>query len=110
MLEDHTRAVLVLDAGISRQRPAVLVVDDDPTARETVGRILRLSSVRVYEADTGAAAVCAARAQPVDLAVIDYRLPDISGLDVARTLGRERIVIPWILMSGWMDVELAVEA
>lgn len=89
---------------------AVLVVDDDPRILETTGLLLRYLGLQVHEAATGAGALTIARAQRLDLALLDQRLPDMSGLDLAKTFRRDGISVPWILMSGFMDFEIAAEA
>jgi CheY-like chemotaxis protein len=89
---------------------AVLVVDDDPRILETTGLLLRHLDLQVHEAATGAGALTIARRQKLDLALLDQRLPDMSGLDVAKTFRRDGISVPWILMSGFMDFEIAAEA
>jgi DNA-binding response OmpR family regulator len=91
-------------------RPAVLVVDDDDVHRQTVRLVLRRHGVHVEEAGTGAAALEALRAHRFDLALLDERLPDRTGLQIAETLGNERIWVPWLLMSAFMDAEMAFEA
>lgn len=65
--------------------PSVLVVDDTPGNRYTVGRVLRGAGMRVTEADTGAEALRFAKALP-DLIVLDIRLPDMTGYDVCQRL------------------------
>jgi ActR/RegA family two-component response regulator len=89
---------------------SVLVVNDDPAARETVRLVLRRLNIQVHEADTGASAIAAMRARRFDLVLIDLRLPDISGLDVIAELKKSRVSVPWLLMSGWMTTSIAVEA
>ncbi len=88
----------------------MLVADDDRTTRETAARLLGFSGIRTYEAATGAAAIAAVRAHRPDLALIDWRLPDMSGFEVVQAIRNERIAVPWILMSGFMDIDIAVEA
>ncbi|HKE84418.1 MAG TPA: response regulator [Vicinamibacterales bacterium] len=88
----------------------LLVVDDNPVTREVVGVVLRRLTLDVCEADSGEAAITAIRARRFDLVLLDFRLPDISGLDVVATLKKERISIPWVLMSGRMTAPLAVQA
>ena len=92
------------------QEPSVLLVDDNP-ATAGIGRPDSASAhLQVYEADTGAAAIAAIRARAFDLAIIDFRLPDISGLDIIVALKKDRVSVPWVLVSGWMTPALAVEA
>jgi DNA-binding response OmpR family regulator len=94
----------------SVDRPAVLVVDDDDAHRQTVRLILRRHGVDVEEAGTAAAALVLLRGRRFDLVLLGQRLPDGTGLEIARTLGRERIWARWLLMSAFMDAELAFEA
>ncbi len=98
------------DVPFTPRTASVLVVDDDPTARETTRLALRRFDIHVHEADTGAAAIRAIRSRQFDLALIDFRLPDISGLDIIVELKKDGISVPWMLMSGWMTTSAAVEA
>ena len=88
----------------------VLVVVDNVGVRETLGLALRRSGLEVEIVGSGAEAVVAARVRPFKLAIIDQRLPDVSGLVLVDVLKREGIVIPWLLTSGCMDADLAVAA
>ncbi|MGH9347471.1 MAG: response regulator [Vicinamibacterales bacterium] len=88
----------------------MLVVDDDARTRETTVSVLRSLNICAAEAETGAEAIAAIRDRQFDLALIDFRLPDISGLDVVVELKKARIAVPWLLMSGLMTPSLAVEA
>jgi signal transduction histidine kinase len=67
-------------------RPArILVVDDNEAGRYVVGRVLRAAGFEVWEGTSGAEALRMAKRGP-DLVVLDVRLPDMSGLEVCRTL------------------------
>lgn len=57
-------------------------------------------------------ALAAVRAEPgrFDLAVTDYNMPGMSGLDVARALRKIRADLPIVLSSGNITEELRVEA
>lgn len=89
---------------------SVLVVDDDVGTCESTGAVLRHLGARVLEAFTGTAAIAIARAERLDLAVLDNRLPDMQGLDVAKAFRAQHIPLPWILVSGWMDYDVSLEA
>ena len=89
---------------------SILVVDDDPDTRETAATVLRPHNLDVHEADSGAAAIAALRGRRFDLALIDFVLPDISGLEVIVELKKDRISVPWLLMSARMTTSVAVEA
>lgn len=74
--------------------PTVLLADDDPGTRETAGLLLRHSGINVHEASTGERAIALGRALALDLALLDLRLPDMTGLDVARALRAEGRTVP----------------
>jgi DNA-binding response OmpR family regulator len=105
-------ALLSPSPGIRHASPqaSILFVDDDPATRATAGLVLRSLNFDVHEADSGAAAIAAIRTRRFDLALIDFRLPDVSGLGIIVELKRHRISVPWLLMSGWMTTPVAVEA
>jgi len=50
------------------------------------------------------------RAAPYDLLLLDYRMPDRSGIEVLKALREERIRIPVVMMTGQGDEETAVQA
>jgi DNA-binding NtrC family response regulator len=94
----------------ARPRPEILVVDDDLGARETTKLILNNAGIATREVETGSAAIRACQAQRFDLALIDFGLPDMTGLDVVTQLQAQGICCPFILVSGWMTAPIAIEA
>ncbi|MAQ16607.1 MAG: hypothetical protein CMN30_17665 [Sandaracinus sp.] len=69
-------------------RGPILVVDDDPTLRAALGRILRAEGHEVIEARNGDEAVRAARRDRPALLVLDCAMPGMDGEMVLDTLGR----------------------
>jgi ActR/RegA family two-component response regulator len=86
-----------------------MVLDDDPCTRETLQQVIAASGVRVITAHNSESALTAARAAFIDLALIDWNLGTQTGFDVIRSLSKHAAV-PWILMSGFLDVKVAAEA
>jgi DNA-binding response OmpR family regulator len=82
----------------------ILIVDDEPNLRHTVGYNLRREGYEVVQAADGEAALTAAQSQPPDLVVLDLMLPGIDGLEVCRRL-RQRSAVP-ILMLTARDTEI----
>ena len=68
------------------RKPLVLNVNDSPSARYLVSRILKSIDCDVIEAEMGAEALRVAAAHRPDLVVLDIKLPDMSGYDVCRKL------------------------
>jgi len=67
----------------------ILVVDDDPTLRKAVSRILRHRGHRVLEAADGPTALALSREYALALLVLDYMMPGMDGGMVLRELRRE---------------------
>jgi two-component system, OmpR family, response regulator RegX3 len=74
----------------------LLIVEDEDAIAEPLAEGLRREGFDVQRAATGAEALAAA---PVDLVLLDLRLPDIDGLDVCRAL-RERSGVPIIVVTA----------
>jgi PAS domain S-box-containing protein len=67
----------------------VLVVEDDPDTRSTLGTMLRLLGHRVESAGDGAAALEGARALRPEVVLINLSPPDMDGFELARRLRAE---------------------
>ena len=68
------------------QQQTVLVVDDDEPHRRLLYDLLSANCYRVLLAENGRCAIELARQERPDLILLDIRLPDMSGLEVARVL------------------------
>ena len=90
----------------------VLYVDDDEVMLLMVESLLQRSGYRVTACQDARAALTAVRAQPADfdLVVTDLNMPDLSGLDVARELGRIRADLPVVISSGFITEAMRAEA
>jgi two-component system response regulator MprA len=77
-------------AGVSLDCPPegerLLVVDDDPDVRDSLGRALRCAGYEVTTAVHGADALDALARRPVDLIVLDVLMPIVDGFDACRRL------------------------
>ncbi len=87
----------------------VLIVDDDASLLEALTTALA-PPLRVLTATTGRAACSILDRETVDLALIDYVLPDISGLALLRTVQKLCPELPIILITGFGSEDVAVEA
>ncbi|MEA2621819.1 MAG: two-component system, OmpR family, response regulator RegX3 [Chloroflexota bacterium] len=85
-------------------RRSVLVVDDEPTIRETLAQTLEQDGLRVITAADGSEALERFRSEQPDLILLDLMLPELSGMEVCRIIRRESAVP--ILMLTARDSEL----
>ena len=95
---------------MSGANDTVLVIDDDPALRASIGRLLRsldlnarlFASISEFlEADPPDGPTCL---------VLDVRLPEQSGLDLQRQLAMTNEDIPIIFITGHGDVPMSVQA
>ena len=80
----------------------VLVVDDEIRIRDVVRRYLEHDGHQVLTAGSGAEALEVVSRSAVDLVVLDLRLPDISGEEVAREI-RRRSDVPILMLTAKVD-------
>jgi len=71
-------------------RKSVLIVDDNEYLREIFSSILRFSGYEIVEAESGADAIEKAASDQPHLILLDLVLPDMNGIDVARSVKRNQ--------------------
>lgn len=84
----------------------LLVIEDDLTLRETLARELTDAGFAVEQAADGKEGLYFAQEYPIDLAIIDLGLPEISGLDIIRTVRAEGKTYPILILTArdrWED-------
>ncbi len=82
----------------------ILVVEDEPTLRETLAEALEADGYRVTVAADGREALVRFRSDPPDLVLLDLMLPELSGIEVCRIIRRESGV-PIVMLTA-RDSEL----
>src|SRR6516165_809908 len=87
------------------QNPAaILCIDDEEPPLLVRRRVLEKAGYRVFTALTGKEGIEIFRKQPIDLAIVDYWMADMDGLDVAAELKRLRPKTPIIMLSGYASI------
>ncbi len=88
----------------------ILVADDELIERQTLSDILKLEGYHVAAVANGEAAVDYIRMNPVDLVILDIRMPGMSGLDVVKVASRISPDIEIILLTAHGSIESAIDA
>jgi DNA-binding response OmpR family regulator len=88
----------------------ILIVDDEPVARQSLTDILKLEGHSVTAAPNGQAAVEYVRTHPVDLMIVDLRMPGMDGLEVVQVVNQVSPETEVILLTAFGSTESAIQA
>jgi DNA-binding response OmpR family regulator len=88
----------------------ILVVDDEPVARQSLTDILKLEGYTVTAAPNGHAAVEYVRTHPIDLMIVDLRMPGMDGLEVVQVVNQISPETEIILLTAFGSTESAIQA
>ena len=80
----------------------ILVVDDEPEIADLVEVYLKSEGCTVFKCGTGTEALAVVREQPLDLAILDVMLPDISGLTLCGEIRKEHH-FPVLMLTAKAD-------
>jgi DNA-binding NtrC family response regulator len=88
----------------------ILVIDDEESIRKSLAAILEEEGYIVDTAENGKVAIEKSRAKAYNLALIDIRLPDMSGVQLLTSLKEALPKTVKIIITGYPSLENAVEA
>jgi DNA-binding NtrC family response regulator len=78
----------------------ILVIDDDPSVRDVISRVLEDEGHTVAQASEGKVAMVAFAASRFDLVITDINMPEMDGIEVIMALSERRPGLPIIAISG----------
>ena len=89
---------------------SILIVEDDITYGMMLKTWLGKKGFQVTSTSSIARAQKHIESETVDLILSDLRLPDKDGIDLLKWLGEHGLQIPLIIMTGYADIQSAVQA
>ena len=92
------------------RRPRVLVVDDEPSIRDLLSKMLALADYHVDVAADGQSALEHMRLGRYDLLITDLRMPGMDGISVIHAARRLQADLPVIIITGFSTEASAIEA
>ena len=95
---------------MSQPRALVIVVDDDPSVRRGLERLLRSSAYAVETFESVRAFLDHGDYDRADCLVLDVRMPEQTGLDLQSHLVAGGYEIPIIFITGHADLPMVVQA
>ena len=94
-----------MQAMLAARTAQILVIDNEPSVRDLLARLLKLHGHEIVTAESGVEGIAAFKARKFDLVLTDLGMPEMSGWDVAREIKKLNPRVPVALTTGW-PVEL----
>jgi len=95
---------------VAKNKPSVLVVEDDANIRVPLSTILQQRGYKTDTAKNGKEAIQKSKAKFYNLALLDIKLPDIEGTKLLTTMHENTPKMVKIMVTGYPSLENAVEA
>ena len=86
----------------------VLLVDDEAEFLETLIKRMKKRDIDVDGVGSGEEALTILNEDPVDVVVLDVKMPDMDGIDVLREIKRRHPLIGVVMLTGHANIEVAV--
>lgn len=93
-----------------KPKPRILLIDDDGNIRRVLTEILQEKGYRVDSAETGERAIDLSNKRFYNIALIDIRLPDMSGVEPLTRLKETKPKMRKVIITGYPTLENAIEA
>ncbi len=87
----------------------VLLIEDDRAVARGIELMLKAEGFNVYTTDLGEEGIDLGKIYDYDLILLDLNLPDMSGLEVLRTLRVGKVDTPVMILSGSSEIEVKVK-
>jgi two-component system response regulator AtoC len=88
----------------------ILIADDEKNIRESLKRLLELEGMEAVIAEDGTAAKGHLENKKFDLALLDLKMPGLSGQELMEWIRREGLIVPVIMISAHGEIADAVRA
>ncbi|MGD8506621.1 MAG: response regulator [Candidatus Bathyarchaeota archaeon] len=95
---------------MTKDKPSILIVEDDANIRGTLSTILTQTGYKVDTAETGKEAIKKSKTRFYNLALLDIKLPDMNGTKLLTTIHNTLPKMMKIMITGYPSLENAVEA
>ena len=95
---------------LSPDRARILLVDDEQRIRDAVRELIGKPGREILTCGNGQDALRVLATQPIDLALLDIRLPDMTGLDIMERMRQQGLSVRVIVVSADDQVDSAISA
>lgn len=95
---------------IRNQKPAILVVDDDTYVRDSISLILAKYGYDVTACENARDAMAKFQAAGFDVVLTDFKMPQVSGIELVERIHAMNKEMPVILMTAYAELDTAIDA
>ncbi|OGU69946.1 MAG: two-component system response regulator [Ignavibacteria bacterium RBG_16_36_9] len=88
----------------------ILVIDDEAAQRDVLTGYLKKKVYKIFSAASGKEGIEITKTHPVDIILSDFKMPDLSGLDVLEQVKKINPEISFVIVTAYGTVENAVKA
>ncbi len=88
----------------------ILLVDDDSDICTILSKILKKEGYQIITAQSGTSALAQIKEKSFNVVFLDIKLPDMSGLEVLRTVKGKAPNAIVVIMTGYSSIDVAIEA
>jgi DNA-binding NtrC family response regulator len=94
---------------MNKNKINLLIVDDEEQFLSSISKSLEVRDFNVIAVNRGEKAIQAAREKPIDIALVDLKMPGISGEETLKALKKEHKWMEIVILTGHGSIESAVE-
>jgi PAS domain S-box-containing protein len=92
-----------------RSQDTILIIEDDEGLNQLISKRLNQAGFSTDSAFTGEEAISKAETGQNIILLLDYQLPDMTGKELLESLDKARKLLPFVIMTGYGDEEIAVD-
>jgi DNA-binding NtrC family response regulator len=87
----------------------LLLVDDEADFRDTLLKRMKRRDVDVHGVDSGEKALAWIETHPVDVVILDVRMPGMDGVETLRAIKTDHPLVEVIMLTGHASMDVAIE-
>jgi FixJ family two-component response regulator len=95
---------------MTEETPTVFIIDDDPSARKGLSRVVRAAGMSVEAYSSAQAFLERTHYDGHGCILLDVKMPEMNGLELQEELAKANYSLPIIFVSGHADVPMTVQA
>lgn len=88
----------------------IFIVDDEPAVRDSISMMIEQEGYQVTTFDSGEAFLSFYQQEVLGCAIVDVRMPGMSGLELQKLMVERQILLPIIFLTGHGDIPMSVDA